>query len=66
MISEKALEQFKKIWKEKFNEEISDDLAMDEAVNLLTMFNAVFRPLKKTWLKEYKYDNATNSDNNKK
>ena len=51
MISEAALRDFKKIWKEEFGgEEISDKLATEEAANLLTLFNAIFRPVKKDWL----------------
>ena len=50
MISEAALRDFKKIWKEEFGgEEISDKLATEEAANLLTLFNAIFRPVKKDW-----------------
>lgn len=54
MISKKALDEFKKIWKEQFNEEISDEKATEEAINLLTLMNAVYRPIKKDWLRELK------------
>lgn len=57
MISDQALKEFKKVWKEDFGKDISDDLALDKAVNLLTLMNAVYRPVKKEWLN--KYDNAT-------
>lgn len=53
MVSKKALEDFKKIWKKKFNEDISDDFALAQAVNLLTLMNAVYRPVKKEWLEEF-------------
>lgn len=52
MISEKALEEYKALYKEEFGEEISNEKAMDEAVSLLTMFDAIYRPVKKSWLKE--------------
>lgn len=52
MISKKAIEEFKAIWKGEFNEEISDEKATEEGINLLTMFNAIYRPLKKSWLSE--------------
>jgi hypothetical protein len=52
MISSKALEDFKAIWFEEFGNEISDELAIGEAVNLLTMFDAVYRPLKKGWVSD--------------
>ena len=49
MISKEALEEFKKIWREEQGAEISDEEAMEEAVSLLTMFNAIYRPIKKKW-----------------
>lgn len=52
MISKEALEKFKKIWKEQFNEDISDEKAMEQAIKLLTLFDAVYRPIKKEWLKD--------------
>jgi len=53
MISKEALEEFKKIWREEHGEDISDEVTMDEAVNLLTIMNVVYRPLKKEWIEEY-------------
>lgn len=53
MISDRALQQFKEIWKEEFNEDIPDELAMEKATQLLTLFNAIYRPIKKDWLKNY-------------
>lgn len=53
MLSKEALEEFKRIYKEEKGEEISDELAVEEAINLLTLFNAVYRPIKKEWLQEY-------------
>jgi len=54
MLSNKSLEEFKKIWREQFGEEISDEKAAEEAINLLTLMDAVYRPIKKEWLKELK------------
>lgn len=53
MISDKALQEFREIWKEEVGEEIDDDAAVEEAINLLTITNAIYRPLKKEWLKEF-------------
>jgi hypothetical protein len=53
MISKEALEEFKAIWKKQFGEDISDEKATEEGINLLTMFNAVYRPVKKEWVKDY-------------
>jgi hypothetical protein len=52
MVSEKALQEFKKIWIEEFGEEITDQKALDEATTLLSLFDAIYRPIKKEWLEE--------------
>ncbi len=52
MISDKALQEFQEIWKEEIGGEISDELAIEEATQLLTMFDAVYRPINKEWLEE--------------
>lgn len=49
MLSDKALKEFKKIWKEQFGEDISDEKAAKEGINLLTLLNAIYRPIKKEW-----------------
>ncbi|MCX6760448.1 MAG: hypothetical protein NTW46_03860 [Candidatus Nealsonbacteria bacterium] len=49
MISEAALQSFKKLHQEEFKEEISDEQAMELATNLLTLFNHIYRPVKKEW-----------------
>jgi len=53
MLSTQALQEFKEIWKQEFGEEISDDLAIEEGINLLTFFNAIYRPIKEEWVKDY-------------
>lgn len=62
MISKKALEEFKQVWKKEFNEEISDEKAMEEAINLLTLMNVIYRPAKKEWVEELEKDEQTNSE----
>ena len=52
MLSKEALEDFKKIWREQFGEDISDEKAVEEGINLLTMFDAIYRPIKKEWVDE--------------
>lgn len=52
MLSDKALAEFKAIWREQFNEDISDEKAAEEAINLLTLFDAIYRPIKKEWVQE--------------
>lgn len=50
MISDKALKEFKEIWKEEIGSEISNEQAMEEATQLLTLFDAIYRPIRKDWL----------------
>ena len=52
MLSKEALEEFKAIYKKEYNEDISDENALEMAVNLLNMMNVVYRPIKKKWLDE--------------
>ncbi len=63
MISRQALKEFKKIWKEEYGSDISDDFAMEKAIDFLTLIDAIYRPVKKEWLNEY--DNATHKENHK-
>ncbi|HEY4505807.1 MAG TPA: hypothetical protein VJG67_03910 [Candidatus Paceibacterota bacterium] len=47
MLSKKALEDFKKIWREQFGEDISDEKATEQGIKLLTLFRAIYKPIKK-------------------
>lgn len=53
MLSDKALQEFKRIFKEEKGFELSDEQAMEEAIALLTFYDKVYRPIKKSWLEEY-------------
>ena len=53
MISKKALEEYKEIWrKENPGKDIDDETAMNEAVALLTIMDKVYKPIKKEWADE--------------
>jgi len=52
MLSEAALKEFKQLYLEEFGEEIDDAKATELAINLLTLFDHIYRPLKKEWLSE--------------
>ena len=52
MLSDKALQEFKEIWHKEFGTDVPNDVAVEEAINLLTMFNAVYRPITQEWLDE--------------
>lgn len=53
MLTKQALDEFKAIWKAEFGEDVPDDIATEEAINLLTMFDAIYQPIKKEWVDEY-------------
>lgn len=47
MLPQEAIDDFKKIWHKNFNEDISDEKATEEAMNLLNLFNVIYRPMPK-------------------
>lgn len=53
MLSKQSIQEFKEIWKKKHGEEISDEFAMEQAINLLTLFDIICRPIKKEWNDDY-------------
>jgi len=53
MLSKHAFEEYKEIHREVTGEVLSDDLLFNEATNLLTLLDRVYRPIKKVWLQEY-------------
>ena len=52
MLSQQALQEFKKLWWEEHGDDIPDDFAIPMAVALLTLFDKIYRPVKKEWLEE--------------
>ena len=57
MISDEALVEFKRIWKDEYGMEISNAEAMAKAAALLTLFDAIYRPIKKEWAEKYADEN---------
>ena len=53
MVSEKALREFKNIYRKEYGEDISDEEALGLAVNFLTFMNSIYRPVKQEWLDEF-------------
>jgi len=51
MLSETAIKEFKEIWKEELGEDLPEDLAVKEAISLLTIFDHIYRPVRKSWFK---------------
>ena len=44
MISPTALQEFKRIYEAEFGERLSDEQAMERALNLLLLFRTIYRP----------------------
>jgi hypothetical protein len=42
-LSKEAIEEFKKIWKKEFKEDISDQKAYEEETRLINLFKAVYK-----------------------
>ena len=57
MISDKALQEFKMIWRDETGFEITDKEALDAAVALLHLFDVIYRPIPKMWSDEYEKEN---------
>lgn len=64
MISETALQEFKKLHLEEFGEEVSDEQAMELGTNLLTLFDHIYRPVKKSWLETVSDDKKLSQKTN--
>ena len=45
MISEKALSEYKRIYKTKTGKELSDADALEQATRLITLVRAVYKPI---------------------
>lgn len=50
MLSASALAAFRKIYSEEFGAELTDSEAEALAANLLTLFDNLYRPIRKEWL----------------
>jgi hypothetical protein len=62
MLTKHALEEYKEIHHQETGKVLPDDVLANEAINLLTLFNFVYRPIKKAWLQEYGQRTRDNSD----
>lgn len=53
MLSKEAIEEFKKLYKEQYGEELNDFVASEAANRLVRMMDLVYRPIPKAWEEEY-------------
>ena len=45
MISKEGLDQFKQIYKKRFNKELADDVASEKAMTLIRMVELIYKPM---------------------
>ena len=50
MISSEAVKSFQEIYRKEYGEVLSDEEATQLGINLLTLMNHAYRPIKKEWL----------------
>lgn len=53
MLSQKAIDEFKKLYKEHYGEELNDFVASEAANRLVRMMDLVYRPMPKAWEEQY-------------
>jgi hypothetical protein len=59
MLSEKAVQKFKKLYKQRFNEKLTDEEAYQRANNLLNLYRVVYTPrIQREKNNENDYDNS--------
>lgn len=54
LISEERLQEFREIYADEFGEELSDEEALEKALDVLRMFRAIYRPIPRAKLDLYK------------
>ena len=53
MLSKQALDEYREIYRREHGEVPTDEVLTEEAIKLLTVFDLIYRPVKKVWLEEY-------------
>lgn len=52
-LSKEAIEEFKKLYKERYGEELNDFVASEAANRLVRMVELVYKPIPKAWEERY-------------
>lgn len=64
MLSKQAIMEYQAIYKKVYGEDISYEQAMEKGTQLLRLFQLIYQPIPKDWLKRLKeggeYQNAQN------
>lgn len=59
MLSKQALDEYREIYRNEHGEVPSDEILVEEAIKLLTVFDYIYRPIKKVWLQDYERRHTT-------
>ncbi len=62
MLTKQQLQEFKAIWKAEIGEDISDDFALEKAIQLLALIDPIYKPIKKEWNTNYENQLRRNKD----
>jgi len=46
-LSQKAIDEFRQIWKRQFGEDLSDELAESKGIELLKFMKLIYKPIRK-------------------
>lgn len=57
MLSKQALDEYREIYRAEHGDVPSDEILAEEAIKLLTVFDYVYRPIKKEWLHDFEQKN---------
>ncbi len=57
MLSKQALDEYREIYRAEHGDVPSDEILAEEAIKLLTVFDCVYRPIKKEWLHSFEQKN---------
>ncbi len=50
MITQRALQEFKDLWLKEYGTPLNDEEATEKASALLTLFDQIYKPLRKDWI----------------
>lgn len=51
MLSKDAVLEYQMIYRKQYKKEISYDQALEQGIKLLRLFNFIYKPIQKSWLK---------------
>jgi hypothetical protein len=54
MTTEKLVQSYKELYRKKFDKDLSDEEALDQAMKLITLVKAIYKPITKEDYEKYK------------